>query len=72
MIVTTILLCWVAGLLDIPVHKSRIQSLHLLFTLFSEFKNSQVIFGRCRFKLAIVIDCHHRQCALGPHFRNFL
>ena len=31
-----------AALLDIPIHKSRIQSLHVLFTLFSEFKNSQV------------------------------
>jgi intraflagellar transport protein 46 len=31
----------ICGLLDIPIHKSRIQSLHLLFTLFSEFKNSQ-------------------------------
>jgi intraflagellar transport protein 46 len=31
----------VCGLLDIPVHKSRIQSLHLLFTLYAGFKNSQ-------------------------------
>ncbi|EGD81648.1 intraflagellar transporter IFT43 [Salpingoeca rosetta] len=29
------------ALLDIPVHKSRIESLHLLFSLFAEFKNSQ-------------------------------
>lgn len=29
------------SLLDIPVHKSRIQSLHVLFTLYSAFKNSQ-------------------------------
>ncbi|CAJ0933885.1 unnamed protein product, partial [Mesorhabditis belari] len=29
------------NLVDIPVHKSRIQSLHLLFSLYSEFKNSQ-------------------------------
>ncbi|CAG0917648.1 unnamed protein product [Notodromas monacha] len=29
------------GLLDIPVYKSRIQSLHVLFTLFSAFKQSQ-------------------------------
>jgi hypothetical protein len=27
--------------LDIPVYKSRIQSLHVLFTLYSAFKNSQ-------------------------------
>lgn len=26
--------------LDIPVYKSRIQSLHVLFTLYSVFKNS--------------------------------
>lgn len=31
----------VCGILDIPVHKSRVQSLHLLFSVFSEFKNSQ-------------------------------
>uniref|UniRef100_A0A914WQG1 Intraflagellar transport protein 46 homolog n=1 Tax=Plectus sambesii TaxID=2011161 RepID=A0A914WQG1_9BILA len=31
----------VLNFLDIPVHKSRIQSLHVLFTLYSEFKNSQ-------------------------------
>ena len=31
----------ICGILDIPVHKSRVQSLHVLFTLFSEFKNSQ-------------------------------
>lgn len=31
----------ICSLLDIPVHKSRIQSLHVLFTLYSEFKNSQ-------------------------------
>ncbi len=29
------------GLLDIPVYKSRIQSLHVLFTLYSAFKQSQ-------------------------------
>ncbi|CAL4126333.1 unnamed protein product, partial [Meganyctiphanes norvegica] len=28
------------GILDIPVYKSRIQSLHVLFTLYSVFKNS--------------------------------
>ncbi|KAM6969930.1 intraflagellar transport protein 46 homolog isoform 2-T2 [Aplochiton taeniatus] len=31
----------ICGLLDIPVYKKRIQSLHVLFTLYSEFKNSQ-------------------------------
>eukprot|EP00050_Salpingoeca_kvevrii_P012876 m.25381 g.25381 ORF g.25381 m.25381 type:complete len:353 (-) comp4425_c0_seq1:92-1150(-) len=31
----------ICSLLDIPVHESRIQSLHLLFSLFVEFKNSQ-------------------------------
>lgn len=31
----------ICSLLDIPVHKSRIQSLHVLFSLYSEFKNSQ-------------------------------
>ncbi|XP_064478603.1 intraflagellar transport protein 46 homolog [Ornithodoros turicata] len=28
-------------LLDIPVYKSKVQSLHVLFTLYAEFKNSQ-------------------------------
>uniref|UniRef100_A0A3B4DL95 Intraflagellar transport protein 46 homolog n=1 Tax=Pygocentrus nattereri TaxID=42514 RepID=A0A3B4DL95_PYGNA len=32
----------ICGILDIPVYKNRIQSLHVLFTLYSEFKNSQV------------------------------
>ncbi|PAA50422.1 hypothetical protein BOX15_Mlig020277g2, partial [Macrostomum lignano] len=31
----------VCGLLDIPVYKSRVQSLHVLFTLYSTFANSQ-------------------------------
>ncbi|KAJ8399015.1 hypothetical protein AAFF_G00416820 [Aldrovandia affinis] len=31
----------ICGILDIPVYKSRIHSLHVLFTLYSEFKNSQ-------------------------------
>jgi intraflagellar transport protein 46 len=35
-----------AALLDIPVHKSRVESLHLLFSLFIEFKNSQHFKGR--------------------------
>ncbi|KAK2099559.1 Intraflagellar transport protein 46 [Saguinus oedipus] len=30
-----------SSILDIPVYKSRIQSLHLLFSLYSEFKNSE-------------------------------
>ncbi|KAL0626892.1 LOW QUALITY PROTEIN: Intraflagellar transport protein 46-like protein [Plecturocebus cupreus] len=35
----------VCAILDIPVYKSRIQSLHLLFSLYSEFKNSQAKVG---------------------------
>lgn len=31
----------ICSILDIPVYKDRIQSLHVLFTLYSEFKNSQ-------------------------------
>ncbi|KAK3564366.1 hypothetical protein QTP86_017330 [Hemibagrus guttatus] len=31
----------ICGILDIPVYKNRIQSLHVLFTLYTEFKNSQ-------------------------------
>ncbi|ERE75001.1 putative intraflagellar transport protein 46 like protein [Cricetulus griseus] len=31
----------ICAILDIPFYKSRIQSLHLLFSLYSEFKNSQ-------------------------------
>ncbi len=31
----------ISALLDIPVYKSRIQTVHLIFTLFSEFKNSE-------------------------------
>lgn len=37
-----IILYILIGILDIPVYKNRIQSLHVLFTLYSEFKNSQV------------------------------
>ena len=29
------------ALLDIPVYSNRVHSLHLLFSLYSEFKNSQ-------------------------------
>ncbi|XP_037265944.1 intraflagellar transport protein 46 homolog isoform X2 [Falco rusticolus] len=32
----------ICAILDIPVYKSRIQPLHILFSLYSEFKNSQV------------------------------
>ncbi|XP_041742320.1 intraflagellar transport protein 46 homolog [Coregonus clupeaformis] len=32
---------FICGILDIPIYKSRIHSLHVLFTLYSEFKNSQ-------------------------------
>ncbi|NWH59400.1 IFT46 protein, partial [Geococcyx californianus] len=31
----------ICAILDIPVYKSRIQPLHILFSLYSEFKNSQ-------------------------------
>eukprot|EP00057_Strongylocentrotus_purpuratus_P009443 XP_011663917.1 PREDICTED: intraflagellar transport protein 46 homolog [Strongylocentrotus purpuratus] len=31
----------ICSILDIPVYQSKIQALHVLFTLFSEFKNSQ-------------------------------
>ncbi|NWU99624.1 IFT46 protein, partial [Upupa epops] len=31
----------VCAILDIPVYKSRLQPLHILFSLYSEFKNSQ-------------------------------
>jgi len=33
---------YTAAVLDIPVYKSRIQSLHALFSLYAAFKNSQV------------------------------
>lgn len=32
--------CYVTAVMDIPVYKSRVQSLHVLFTLYSVFKNS--------------------------------
>lgn len=31
----------ICAILDIPIYQSKIQALHVLFTLFSEFKNSQ-------------------------------
>ena len=40
--------CIFTAILDIPIYKNtnhhneRVQALHVLFTLFSEFKNSQV------------------------------
>lgn len=34
------------AILDIPIYKSRIQSLYTLFSLYSEFKNSQVWGGQ--------------------------
>ncbi|VDN27033.1 unnamed protein product [Dibothriocephalus latus] len=34
----------VCAILDIPVYNNRIHSLHLLFSLYMEFKNSQVSF----------------------------
>ena len=45
-----------AGLLDIPVYKSRVQSLHVLFSLYMEFKNSQVQFP-IRFLFVCVYVC---------------
>ncbi len=41
----------ICSLLDVPVYKSRTQSIHVLFTLFSEFKNSEVSPGRPGFVL---------------------
>lgn len=34
--------CFFLALLDIPVYNNRVQSLHVLFSLYMEFKNSQV------------------------------
>ncbi|XP_065183384.1 intraflagellar transport protein 46 homolog isoform X3 [Sycon ciliatum] len=34
------------GLLDIPVHKSRIEALHVMFSLYAEFKSSQIALGK--------------------------
>jgi intraflagellar transport protein 46 len=39
--IVVVVLLLLAALCDVPIHKSRIESLHLLFTLFSEFKASQ-------------------------------
>ena len=37
----------VCGVCDIPIYKSRIQSLHVLFMLYSAFKHSHHDFGGC-------------------------
>jgi len=31
----------VCSIVDIPVHKSRVEALHLLFSLYAEFRSSQ-------------------------------
>lgn len=49
----------ISAILDIPIYKSRIQSLHLLFSLYSEFKNSQV-----RLALEIDLNCSEGGCSL--------
>jgi len=43
----------ICSILDIPVYKSRTQSIHVLMTLFSEFKNSEVSFF-CKFNIYTV------------------
>uniref|UniRef100_A0A3B4BSQ3 Intraflagellar transport protein 46 homolog n=1 Tax=Pygocentrus nattereri TaxID=42514 RepID=A0A3B4BSQ3_PYGNA len=45
----------ICGILDIPVYKNRIQSLHVLFTLYSEFKNSQVS--------TVLVEDHFQHCS---------
>ena len=47
----------ISAILDIPIYKSRIQSLHLLFSLYSEFKNSQV-----RPALEVDLSCSEDCC----------
>lgn len=44
----------ICALLDIPFYKSRIQSLHLLFSLYSEFKNSQHFKALAEGKKAVI------------------
>ncbi|XP_058273802.1 nucleolar protein dao-5-like [Hemibagrus wyckioides] len=39
----------ICGILDIPVYESRIQSLHVLFSLYSEIRNFQVCFNSLAF-----------------------
>ena len=52
-----------AALLDIPVYKSRVQSLHVLFSLYMEFKNSQVTH-----KGILEIDMGCRYCYVTKNF----
>jgi len=47
--------CCAAALLDIPVYKSRVQSLHVLFSLYAAFTNSQVRYLPCFCMLMCVI-----------------
>ena len=42
---------YTSALVDIPVHKSRVQALHVLFTLYSEFKASQVCYLLSQYQL---------------------
>ena len=49
------------ALLDIPIVKSKIEALHLLFSLYLEFKNSQVIYICLPF-LPLIFFC--RACYL--------
>lgn len=45
-----------SAILDIPVYKNKLHSLHVLFTLYYEFKNSQVRY---------LLD--HQQPIVSPH-----
>lgn len=38
------------AMLDIPVYKNRIQSIHVLLSLYTEFKNSEVCFHMSVFR----------------------
>lgn len=61
--VTVLYLLSVLGLLDIPVYKSRIESLHLVFSLYMEFKNSQVCYHIRKYKwieFTVTSYCWHR------------
>ena len=49
-----ICICDCVAMLDIPVFKSRVQSLHVLFELFSEFKSSQVGSGLTLFRWLVI------------------
>ena len=49
----SLMLFYLTGILDIPVHNNRIHALHVLFTLFSEFKNSQV----CKQTVGNLLNC---------------